>query len=84
MELNVEAVTLDLGMPTKIEVPVKADAGIVPKTVSGPVKVVATETQVLPFQYSMTLEPLKLGFEMLTVAETLELKASPLELTETS
>ena len=71
-------------MPTKIGVAVKADAGIVPNTVSSPVKVVATETQELPFQYSMILELVKLGFEMLTVAKTFELKAPLLEAIETS
>jgi len=83
VELNVKAVTLGLGMPTKIEVPFKADARMVLDTVSGVVNLVATETQVFPFQYSRTLELVKLGFEMLTVAETPELKAPLLEITET-
>ena len=77
-------IALDFGVPTTMGVPFKADAGIVPDTVSGAVNVVATETQVLPFQYSMTLVLLKLGFEMLTVTETSELKAPLLEVTETS
>lgn len=66
-------------MPTATGVPVKADAGILQDTVSGAVKVVATETQVLPFQYSMMLKLLKLGFEIVMVAETPEVKAPLLE-----
>ena len=68
-------IALDFGVPTTMGVPVKADAGIVPDTVSGEVNVVATKTQVLPFQYSMTLALVKLGFEMLTV--TVSLVAHP-------
>ena len=49
-------------------VPVKADAGKAADTVWGAVNVVATETQVVPFQYSMALVLVKLGLEMLTVA----------------
>jgi len=71
-------------VPTAMSVPVKADAGIVPDTVSGEVNVVATETQVFPFQYSMTLVLVKIGFEMLTVTETSELKVPLLEVTRTS
>jgi hypothetical protein len=56
----------------------------VPDAVSGAVIVVATETQLFPFQYSMTLELVKLGSETLTVAETFELKAPLLEVIETS
>ena len=73
-----------LGLPTTKKVPVKADAGTVPDTVSGAVNVVATETQLFPFQYSMTLALLKAGFEMLTFTEMPELKAPLLEVTETS
>jgi hypothetical protein len=71
-------------MPTARRVPVKSDAGTVADTVSGAVNVVASEIQLLPFQYSTTLALVKLGFEMLTLAETVELKAPLLELTWTS
>ena len=72
------------GTPTARTVPVKSDAGMVPDTVSGVVKVVATETQLFPFQYSITLALLKLGFIMLMVADTPEPKAPLLEVTLTS
>ena len=71
-------------MPTKTAVPVKADAGSVLETTSGAVNVVASWTQLFPFQYSITLALVKLGFAMLTLAETPELKASLLEMTEMS
>ena len=70
-----EEVALDVGMPTKIGVPFKAEPETVPDTVSGAVNVVATETQLCPFQYSMTLALVKMGFEMLKAAETPEPKA---------
>jgi hypothetical protein len=72
-----------LGLPTTIGVPVKADAGIVPETVSGAVNLVVTETQLFPFQYSITLALVKVGFEMLTVTETPEPNAPLLEATLT-
>ena len=77
-------VVLDVGVPTKIGVPVNADAEMVPDTVSGEVNVVATETQLFPFQYSMTLALVKLGFETLTTTETDELKAPLFEAIDTS
>jgi hypothetical protein len=73
-----------LGMPTAMMVPVKADAGMVPDTVWGGVKVVATETHPFPFQYLITLALVKLGFEKLTVTETPEPRAPLLEVTLTS
>jgi hypothetical protein len=76
-------VPLDFGMPTKIGDPFKADAGTSPTTVSGAVNVVATETQPFPFQYSMTLALVKLGFEILKATETSEPKAPLLEETLT-
>lgn len=72
------------GMPTASRVPVNSEAGMVPDTVSGVVNVVATETQLFPFQYSITLESVKLGFVMLMVEETSEPKAPLLEVTLTS
>ena len=96
--LNGNVEVLDFGIPTKIDVPVKAEAGIAARalalislialikqdTVSGAVNVVATDVQAFPFQYSITLALLKLGLDMLTVPETSELKAPPLEVTSTA
>ena len=71
--------------PTTIGVPFKADAGMVPDTVSGAVNVVGiTWTQVAPFQYSMTLAGVKLGFVMVTTALTPGPKGPLLEVTEMS
>jgi hypothetical protein len=93
--LNVNVEALDFGAPTKIGVPVKAEAGIAAwalvllalitqDKVSGAVNVVATDVQAFPFQYSMSLALLKFGLDMLTVPETSELKAPPFEMTSTA
>lgn len=81
---DVELVGLDLGTPTENMVPVKADAGIVPETVSGAVNDVATEIQRFPFQYSTTHALVKLGLEIVITAETSEPKTPLLEETLTS
>ena len=65
-------------MPTASRVPVKADAGMVPETVSGAVNVVSTMTQLAPSQYSITLALVKVGLEIVTVTSTPEPKAAPL------
>ena len=65
-------VTVKLELLTAIGVPVNSLTGKVPDTVSGEVKVVATETQLSPSQYEMTLWELKLGSEI-------EMKAIELE-----
>jgi hypothetical protein len=93
--LNVNVEALDFGVPTKIGVPAKAEAGIascalaliapiMQDTVSGAVNVVATDVHVFPSQYSMTLALLKLGSDMFNVPETSELKAPPFEMTLTA
>lgn len=74
----------DFGVPTAIGVPVKADAGIMADNVCGDENVVAVETQVLPFQYSIMLDSVKFEFVMLTVAAASGLKGSPFEVTLTS
>ena len=75
---------LDLGVPTTMGVPVNADAGTVPEIVSGAVNLVVTETQLFPFQYSMTLALVKIEFDMLIVTETSDPKAPLVEATLTS
>ena len=70
-----EVKSFDFLVPTKIVVPAKAEAGIVPDTVSGVVNLVATEIQFIPFQYAMILELLKLGLEMAMSPKTSEFKA---------
>lgn len=77
-------VPLVFAMLTAKRVPVKAEAGTVPITVSGALKVVGTETQALPSQYSMTLSLVKLGFEIFTVTSIPEPKAPLVEMTLTS
>jgi hypothetical protein len=72
---------LVVDVPTAKRVPVKADAGTVPDTLSGAVNVVATETQLPPFQYIITLALPKREFEMLIFTDTPELKAPLLEVT---
>jgi len=82
--VGVEVVGFCLGVPTEKMDAVKADAGTVPDTVSGAVNVVATETHVSPFQYSITLARVKPGFDMATVTEMSEPKDPLLEETSTS
>lgn len=81
MEFDDESVECGLGTSTKIGVPVKADKGRTPDTVFGAVNVVGIETHVFPLQYFMTLADVKLGFVMVTVTETLELKLPLLDVT---
>ena len=66
-EFKGEPAESEFGTPTRIGVPPRAEAGISAETVSGAVKAVATETQLCPFQYSMTLAEVKAGLVMLTV-----------------
>ena len=84
VERELVEVVLELGVPTAINVPENADAGITATTVSGWAKDVATDTQLFPFQYSTTLAAVKFGFEMLRVTRTSELKGPLLETMETS
>ena len=72
------------GMVTTMGVPFKTEAGILPETVSGAVNLVVTETKSPPYQYSISLALVKVGFEMLTDAETPEPMAPLLEVTLTS
>lgn len=77
--INRREAGLDSGIPTKTETSFKAEAGTAPDTVFGAVNVVATETHLFPFQYSMMLALLKMGFEKLKSAETPEPKVPVFE-----